>query len=464
MTSQIVIMNQRGFAFASDSAVITGQYSSNSVQKIFSLPGRQPIAFMIMGSAIHAPSGLSWERVIYQYHLYFIKKYGKDGELLTMNDYEVDFTSYLNSIISTEINAHSLMGDLYTFFGSESSYIWRGVSEDHEVPEFSEAPTSPQSVFTSNITSTLDFFKGKASGDVEKVYQVGQVLNTYKEELGAVSTAIIESTQYIKEPTQKVKDTMSEFLAQHLVFYQGDDGWKQSTSTVIMAGFGSKDDYPSYVKLKTATVTLGLQADLVVSRATIQPNAEITPSNLDQNKVSSSRVFIEPLALDRFTSRLTTGMDKKYWNKKEISREADISVKEWLEEFGAKEISKVSGIGDVTAKKVVKHLIDDAEMPSAVGYRHWWAVRRELQESKKSFREAVDRLAPIDLCKMAKHLIETEAIMSSFIYHTRSVDLPIDSCYVTKENGFVWSSIKNIPDPTINPKVFNIERDGSLMF
>ena len=61
-------MNTHGFAFASDSAVTSGEYTSNSVQKIFTLPGRQPVAFMVMGSAIHAASGLTWDRVFYQYH------------------------------------------------------------------------------------------------------------------------------------------------------------------------------------------------------------------------------------------------------------------------------------------------------------------------------------------------------------------------------------------------------------
>ena len=65
---------------------------------------------------------------------------------------------------------------------------------------------------------------------------------------------------------------------------------------------------------------------------------------------------------------------------------------------------------------------------------------------------------------MAKHLIETEVIMSSFIDSSRSVDLPVDSCYVTKENGFVWQSKKNIPDSKINPKIFSFKRDGTLFF
>jgi hypothetical protein len=76
----------------------------------------------------------------------------------------------------------------------------------------------------------------------------------------------------------------------------------------------------------------------------------------------------------------------------------------------------------------------------------------------------VNRLSPIDLAKMATHLIETEAIMSSFVSPDKYVDLPVDCCYVTKENGFVWKSLKNIPDSRINPKVFSIDREGTLFY
>ncbi len=455
-------MNRHGFAFASDSAVTSGEYTSNSVQKIFTLPGRQPVAFMVMGSAIHAASGLSWDRVFYKYHLHFTNKYGKEAELTYMSAYERDFSSFLTSIISEENNNDALMRDIYSFFSKDKSYIWRGVNNS-DIPEFSEEETSPQLVFNNNITSTLDFFKDKASDDLEKAYQLEQVSTIYGDDLPGLAEAIIESSGVV-EPTKELTNTMCEFIAHHLVYSQSDDFWKSSKSTVVLAGFGSDDEYPAYVKMETCSVTLGLQTDFVVERNVVSPHAEIVPSIADENKISTSRVFIEPLAQDLFTTRITTGLDKKYWMDATISREAEKCVELWLNENGVKEVSKVAGIGPATAKKIVKQLIDDASMPFAVGKLHWRDMSDSIHHNKGKFRKAVDRLAPIDLCKMAKHLIETEAVMSSFIYHTRSVDFPIDSCYVTKENGFIWGSIKNVPDPSINPKVFNIDRDGSLMF
>jgi hypothetical protein len=462
MTSQIVIMNTHGFAFASDSAVTSGEYTSNSVQKIFTLPGRQPVAFMVMGSAIHAASGLTWDRVFYQYHLHFTKKYGKDTELSHMSTYESDFSSYLTSIISERNNKIALMRDIYSYFGDDKSYIWRGVNNS-DIPEFSEEETSPQLLFSRNISSTLDYFKEKASNDLEKAYKLEQVVNIYGDVLEEVAEEIIQSSGKL-DPTKELTDTMCEFIAQHLVYYQSDDNWKVSTSTVVLAGFGSEDDYPAYVKMKTGSVTQGLPTNFILERNVVDSNVDLSPSTSDENKISKSRVFIEPLAQDRFTTRITTGLDKIYWQNQRVSREAEDCVKQWLNEYGVKEVSKVAGIGAVTAKKIIKQLIEDAQMPMAVGSLHWKEMSKSLHYNKGEFRKAVDRLAPIDLCKMAKNLIETEAVMSSFIYHTRSVDLPIDSCYVTKENGFIWKSIKNIPDPSINPKVFNIERDGTLMF
>ena len=459
MTSQIVIMNSHGFAFASDSAVSAGRYSSNSVQKIFTLPGRQPVAFMVMGSAIHAPSGLSWDRVMYEYHLHYIKKNGIDGELKTMDEYVNDFTKFLESIISTKENNWSLMRDLYSFFSNERSYIWKDIDESSN-PQFNDFSNSPTAKFSENIADTLRFFREQTASTTAGAYKYEQIIHTYHKDIEDLVRAIIAGRI---EPDSDLLDTMVEFIARHLVFYETDDFWKDSNSTVVLAGFGINDVCPSYVKLKTGSVTIGLEHDVVVERNIVDRDADRAPSKSDKNKISKSRVFIEPLAQDRFTTRITTGMDKSYWRDSDISRDAENLVKEWLEVNGTDVVSKVPGIGPDKAAKVVKQLFD-ADMPHEVGARHWKGVMGNIQDTKGSFRSAVDRLSPIDLCKMAKHLIETEVIMSSFIDSSRSVDLPVDSCYVTKENGFVWQSKKNIPDSKINPKIFSFKRDGTLFF
>ena len=125
-------MNPRGVSFSSDSASSKGSFSTNSVQKIFSLPGRQPVAFMVAGSSIFAPTGLSWDRVFYKYNKYFSEKHGQNTELETMLDYEKDFLSFLKSIPLDEANNMALYYDLLSYFASEYGVLSRYVQSEYE--------------------------------------------------------------------------------------------------------------------------------------------------------------------------------------------------------------------------------------------------------------------------------------------------------------------------------------------
>ena len=460
MTSQIVIMNQRGFALASDSAVSSGSFSSNSVQKIFTLPGRQPVAFMVMGSGIHAPSGLSWDRIFHNYHLYYINKHGKNVELADMETYRKDFTDFVNSLITKDMNDKSLMRDLYYFFTDERNYIWRGVHEG--TPEYT-SEESIAAIFSENIYSTMQFFSKKINEDVEKSYKLKQVKKNHSEALNIVAKDILESGKGALSLTEDAIETMTDFLTYHIVYHDEDDSWKTSDSQIIIAGFGLKNEYPEYYTLKFSSVAVGMDSDLMTSRNIVDPRATVDPFTED-NTNFYSKVYIEPFAIKNFTMRITTGMDFEEFGTNKVSRVAQEEVEKWLTDKGAQEISKVAGVGKATSEKIVQHLLNEANFPWEIGNAHWGWVSDILHSAKKEFRKAVDRLVPIDLAKMAKHLIETEAIMSSFISSQKQVDLPVDVCYVTKENGFVWSALKNIPDMKINPKLNAFTRDGELFY
>ena len=470
MTSQIIIMNQRGFAMASDSAVTSGAFTSNAVQKMFMLPGRQPIAFMVMGSGTHAASGLSWDRIFHEYHLHFIKKYGKNAELDHMELYREDFTEFVGSLITKDFNDLSLRRDLYFFFTNDRNYIWRGVFDTN--PEYAVESNdgegnpilaSKEETLARNIYKTLDFFSENVSKDVEKTYKLTLVRKHHSDALEKVARDILEtkfSQSIIDDPTVSV---MAEFLTYHIVYHDDEDFWKSSESRVVLAGFGSKDQFPSYFTLKFSSVALGMNNELLSSRNIVTPFNDVEPYTEDDVNFHS-RVFIEPFAIKEFTMRITTGMDDSMFKNKRVSRVAQDVVEEWLKSKGSTEFSKVPGVGASTAEKIVEHLISEVNLPWEIGNAHWGWMSSSLLEKKGEFRSAVDRLTPIDLARMAQHLIETEAIMSSFIHSKRRVDLPVDVCYVTKENGLVWTSLKNLPDLDLNPKIKSIRRDGEMFY
>ncbi len=274
---------------------------------------------------------------------------------------------------------------------------------------------------------------------------------------------ILESGKGALSVTEDAIETMTDFLTYHIVYHDEDDSWKTSDSQIIIAGFGLKNEYPEYYTLKFSSVAVGMDSDLMTSRNIVDPRATVDPFTED-NMNFYSKVYIEPFAIKNFTMRITTGMDFEEFGTNKVSRVAQEEVEKWLTDKGAQEISKVAGVGKATSEKIVQHLLNEANFPWEIGNAHWGWVSDILHSAKKEFRKAVDRLVPIDLAKMAKHLIETEAIMSSFISSQKQVDLPVDVCYVTKENGFVWSALKNIPDMKINPKLNAFTRDGELFY
>ena len=116
MTSQQLMMNHLGIALASDSTVTLGNSGRTypSVNKIFSLAGRQPIAFMVSNAANYIPAGVSWERVIglYRSHL-------KDKELPTLEDYVSHFTKFVTtekSLNALDVNNIAIQSDLISYF------------------------------------------------------------------------------------------------------------------------------------------------------------------------------------------------------------------------------------------------------------------------------------------------------------------------------------------------------------
>ena len=126
MTTLILAMNEKGAAFATDSAVTYGEHSRNSAQKLFSLPGRQPIAIMVMGNGNYAPANLSWSRIIYNYNLEFGEKYGVEFELDSINDYQNDFVNYLDSLESREDNDYALFTDMCGIWTGQDPLIVDG--------------------------------------------------------------------------------------------------------------------------------------------------------------------------------------------------------------------------------------------------------------------------------------------------------------------------------------------------
>ncbi len=498
MTSIIQTMNSRGVAFATDSAVSYGDHSRNSAQKLFSLPGRQPIAFMTMGFGEFAPAGLSWDRIFYKYNLHYSKKYGIEAELDTVEEYEKDFIGFLESLVSEEDNALALEHDIWRYWaGAEGILNRRGYLEtpedDSTAPDDLEDRDSLESpewrgleavkrlMADGNLWRTPEA-SDKNYADIEFQYKTEQLEKHHASSLKKAAEWILMSSLFasdvpkvatwekmnealpskLQEETTSVVEELYMKLKRWLAAWGNIHSWKQygSKSDVVFGGFGRNDDYPSTTHIVTGSRVLGLgdSDKLVYDRNTVVKH-ETEPIQDEETGTWKCNAFLESFAQDDFILRMTTGMAKRLDG---VTHVAVNNIDGWLHYQGAQTIAEVKGVSEELAESVVSHL-EKEQISRDIGSRlnHW--VVSERTRVKQEFRQAVVRLSSVELAELAYELVGVQAKMHNIVYSQASVDLPVDVCYMSKENGFVWHSRKNMPDLELNPRISSMDWPGSQL-
>lgn len=503
MTSIIQTMNARGVAFATDSAVSYGDHSRNSAQKLFSLPGRQPIAFMTMGFGEFAPAGLSWDRIFYKYNLYYSEKYGPEAELDTVKEYEKDFIQFLESLISENHNANALERDIWLNWAGdsdqpgilfESGYFDSPEGDSPESNDLDEerSQDSLERRGLDAIKRLLVDYNSKASwasdesfADIEFQYKVEQLEKHHADSLkkstewilmSSLSGGTVPKVPTWEEMSEELPSELQEeaasilgelyvLLKRWLAAWGNFHSWKKigSKSDVVFGGFGKNDDYPSTVHIVTGSRVRGLgdSDKLVYDRNTVDSSIVI-PEQDKENGTWKCNAFLEALAQNEFILRMTTGMSFPLREKPGVVRVAVDCIDGWLQHQGAQSIAEVEGVSEELAESIVSHLEKENISTDIGNYFDRW-IYSWATDVKQAFRRAVARLSPVELAELAYELIEVQAKMHNIVYSQASVDLPVDVCYLSKENGFVWHSRKNMPDLELNPRISSLDWPGSQL-
>lgn len=490
-------MNPRGLAFATDSAVSSGSYSRNSAQKLFSLPGRQPIAFMIMGSSQFAPSGLHWDRVFYLYNQHFSKKYGAEAELDTVDDYEKDFIGFLDSLSSDEDNETALRWDMWNHWaGGEEPLIRRSNSMDENEPSQEEVGVSIEYKPTQRrgLDSLASFIDGwnnnswvmseESYSDVDFQYKVAQVEKYHGETLMSAANWImitllsdghhngdwenpIEEMDIPSEWQEEASSLIEKLklsLNRWLAGWGNSHSWKAwgSKADVIFGGFGKMDKFPMTVRIFTGSRVNGLgnSDELVYERNCVNPR--ITDPKREDNGNWVNNVFLEAFAQNEFINSMTTGVSSGLETRHVHDYLTRSSIDGWLHYRGADKIAELEGVSGELAESIKSYLME-SEMSKEIGnhFTDWYDSQR--YRLKKQFRNSVRMLSPVEMAELANELIEVQAKMHNIVNSQASVDLPVDVCYLSKENGFVWHSRKNMPDLQLNPRINTMSWDGSQL-
>jgi hypothetical protein len=259
-------------------------------------------------------------------------------------------------------------------------------------------------------------------------------------------------------------DNLYIMLRRWLAAWGKIHSWKTngSKSDIIFGGFGSADKYPKTVQIVTGSRVSGLgNSDLVMCRNTVDTNYE-QPFFDEESREWKCSAFLEALAQNEFILRMTTGLSSGFGGGN-VTKFVQNGLEEWLRNGAISDFGGANGIGEGLVKSITSHL-EQIKMPENFArYCNDW-IYNEQMSVKGEFRSAVHRLSPVELAELASDLIAVQAKMHNIVYSQSSVDLPVDSCYLSKENGFIWHSRKNMPNLDLNPKIKSMEWKGSQIY
>ena len=482
MTSQLALMNHLGVALASDSVVTMNKKGRtySTVNKIFSLAGRQPIAIMVSDSANYIPGDVAWERVIGQFREHMGLK-----ELPELSDYVTELRQFVSSspiLNDRGKNDRDIQEDLVEWFTQEiipiaaareemtSHDSWDVAKLIYQIPEVGEYLEQGIVERVDNLVeqvgrmssweSISQWYKGEQDEWYNHVY-------TTKKRHGKNAK---KAAKYFCDRhgcSGSYARKIEEIFLFHLTSYGSQFRWK-SSSCLVIAGFGESQITPELIScLVGAEVheddAFGdFEYHEIRSRIDYKDKGELTRVVDDESSVTTwgGSGFMIPFAQQREIQTILNGMDEMSERvllsrmPEYIRKSVTDLIIEYLDDldgFGPSRMEMIKQCMDKNKKAITLNI--KKEVNEAI--HHTQKTRRHV------FRQVTSRVPMAELANFAKTMVSLEAEITHYAKDIRSVGGPIDVATITKEDGFLWVDYKLSVDPLKNPRQIDIERQSA---
>lgn len=231
MTSEIAIMNKRGIALATDSAVTIGKKDKihNNITKLFMLSKYQPVGIMVYGSSEFM--GVPWEIVIKE----FEKELG-NRNYPTLEGYVQEFIKYLSSN-SLDDNSHEryyikyYVNEFLKSFKSKFKENMNRITSNNyseltkeELNNIYKETINECGIFQNNELDNLPLDHKQY---IDKVYGI---------EISKMINKVLDISLISSEMLFNIKEMCI------LIFCKKD--FSRKYSGIVIAGFGDKDIFP----------------------------------------------------------------------------------------------------------------------------------------------------------------------------------------------------------------------------
>jgi len=476
MTSQQLMMNHLGVALASDSTVTLGNSGKtySTVNKIFSLGGRQPVAFMVSSAANYIPAGVSWERVFGLY-----REFRGDKELPALVDYLHDFTKFIQSHESLRIpavNDVAIQTDLIDEFtrlvepanqkekmqrATMGSYGGTEIWKETDLNQYLEVATAKriEHLLTQARKQTNQRLEDEGEEYANHIYKVKKIHRK-----GNVKTAALEFCKRHECP--EMIEKIEEIFLHHLCNWGKTFNWR-TTSRIVITGFGKSELKPTmcYIDVGSDIVEgpfSNITRYFIRNRQNYSDDGRWVKEDSDNptENLWSALGFSQGFAQhDNMRTMMYGVLPRIYRNlRKYIPSEIMTRLTKQIPEM----VSRIPGVGEAKMEHFGK-LLDEEKENILGSIKEVVEGEIEIETMHRNSRfNSVTKSLPIDeLARFVEKMVSLEVNMTHFLDDIRSVGGPIDVATVTKEDGFLWVQSKQNHDFSINPRQSKVGRDSA---
>lgn len=390
MTSEVLIMNERGIALAADSASTVGS-KTFIADRLHPLSDHRPVAVMAYGNG--TIDGVPFENIVAGYR----RRLGDRG-YATLEEYADDFLAYIGDTVEGPIPQEYRDGFVYGClhrmadrYGEESRDMLRrdGIGKDR----------AEEAVF--------GFFR-----QLEERAVSGADRNTVLIVQDEIESALLRAETrsgepirdfYLSEPT--IRDALARALASAIVSNRSVD----QDIGIVIAGYGDEEPLPSYIEF----VVHGIFGNRV--------NSRIESSCMIGRYCQSA---IVPFAQSDAIISFIGNMDPNTTDDVIERSLAFIKI-------------RVSALkGKVITGKELEGFIDDATEYLAS------LLDNSYRTSKMTMEGNVLHLQPDEMARYAELLVTTAAYRQHLSDGLETIGTPVVTAVMTKHGGFRYANPK----------------------
>lgn len=416
MTAEIAIMNKRAIALAADSTVTIGNSEGNgdkfynTANKIFTLSKYHPIGFMVYNNAEFM--GFPWEIIVKQYRNKISSK-----KFDNLNDYCENFLKYLaDTELQPEKYEERYIGEILIEFieilNDEMVSKHNKLVEDYQRPIKEEELKEIKELIIQEVFTSIN--------NKDDIYDipVNHILDKHSGTIEKYIKVFLGETKLDKKSEIMLKKCCS------LIFKKDFIG--ETYSGIVIAGFGSKDIFPSLISFNISGLVKG----------TLRYNNR-KQYNIDIKKDCQIIPFAQTDTVNTFLRGISTN-HIDYMNESFLN-----NIKQSVDNIKGIEESKLNEIKENINnkwKKVVQDTIN-------------YSVKNYVLPIYNAIR-----FSPKDeLASIAKSLVNLTSLKRqvSLDKYYQTVGGPIDVAVISKGDGFVWIERKHYFRPELNHHFFD---------